>query len=98
MNQEAKSCIDDTCKAQVRCGTDTKTDIQKRLSEVRKWAVKLRKELDYNISQAHQLLELKERLAQLWKVTQSTKNASNQVSGREIQKIHFLGLRILTSH
>ena len=68
LNEEAKHCIDEAGKAQVRCGTDTKSDIQKRLSEVRRWAEKLRKELNFNIAQAHELLELKERLEDMSKV------------------------------
>ena len=68
MSADGKNCIDETAKDQVRCAADTSKDIDNRLHDIRKWLQKEKDELAANISQTHQLMELKERVEQLIKV------------------------------
>ena len=65
---DAENCIQETLKEQVRCNADTSKDIDSRLNEIRKWTEKEKKELSYNISVTHEMLELKERVERMIKV------------------------------
>lgn len=70
MKSEARGCIDETEREQNRRQSDTNKDIEQRLNDLELWTNNEREELKLNISQSHELLELRERLQLMLKVVQ----------------------------
>ncbi|OXA61576.1 Tektin-3, partial [Folsomia candida] len=67
MRTEAQGCIEEAEKEQVRRLTDTNKDIDDRLKDIDTWVNNEKDELKFNVNQAHELLELKERLEVMMK-------------------------------
>jgi hypothetical protein len=65
---EARGCIEEAAKEQVRRLTDTNKDLEDRLRDIDNWIGNEKDELKFNINQTHELLELKERLEMMLKV------------------------------
>jgi len=68
MKAEARGCIEEAEKEQVRRLTDTNKDLDDRVRNIDTWHINKKDELRLNINQTHELLELKERLEMMIKV------------------------------
>jgi len=67
VRSDANVCVEETDKEQVRCHTDSNKDIDNRVHDIKRWSDNLKDELKYNISQNHDMMELKERLESMIK-------------------------------
>ncbi|CAG7718345.1 unnamed protein product [Allacma fusca] len=75
---DTNACVPPDAENQFRCADDSSKEIERKLNDIRKWKRNQKKELQYNITQTHELLKLRETVEAMVKELQEPLNITQE--------------------